>query len=215
MVKILKEQVSHNPYSFQLVVNTVWVVQILKNYSYIGVSILFGRDDVSALTGWIIFIDVFLRTCNRTSQPLPRCQQFLRCLFYRASIVPERVWLFSLRKGDLCLWKDQAALNWGIKNQRYLLNIFWNSLWQWWSKGGNEKYPAHKGISVSSVIFCKVNCTCKSHNAAFFHPSFAGLLNTLSISVEGSRLHHCCYELLMSGVFWTPNNVIQCCEKQG
>lgn len=56
---------------------------------------------------------------------------------------------------------------------------------------------------------------CKSHNAAFCHPSYAGLLNILSICIEGSRLHHCCCELQMSGVFWTPNNVNQCCEKQG
>lgn len=160
-------------------------------------SILFGRDDVSALTGWIIFIDVFLRTCNRTSQPLPKCQQFLRCLFYRASIVPERVWLFSLRKGDLCLWKDQAALNWGIKNQRYLLNIFWNSLWQWWSKGGNEKYPAHKGISVSSVIFCKVNCTLQITQCCIFPPLICWFIKY--------SVHICWGVKTTSLLLWTPH----------
>lgn len=86
-------------------------------------SILFGWDDADALTGWITFTDVFLRTCNRTSQPWPWYQQFLRCLFYRAEIVPERAWFFSLRMGGLYLWKDQAALNWGFKNQRYLTSL--------------------------------------------------------------------------------------------
>lgn len=55
------------------------IINILES-----LSVLFGWDDADALTGWITFIDVFLRTCNRTSQPSLRCQQFLRCLFHRA-----------------------------------------------------------------------------------------------------------------------------------
>lgn len=139
-------------------------------------------------------------------------------------MVPGRAWFFSLRVADLCLWKDQAALNWGFKIQRYLFSIpsgiLCGSDGAKMAKTNCQSCDTLRNTQLIKVSlwaqrsFASWIALCKSHNAAFFHPSCAGLLNILSIYIEGSRLHHCRWELQMSGVFWTSNNVNRCCEKQ-
>lgn len=94
--------------------------------------------------------------------------------------MPERAWFFSLRTGDLCLWKDQAALKWDIKNQRYLQSIPSGILC-----GSDEVKIAQskrqrcdtlrntqpiKVLVWAQRSFTSWIAPCRSHNAAFFPP---------------------------------------------
>lgn len=94
--------------------------------------------------------------------------------------MPEKAWFFSLRMGDFCCWKDQAALKRGIKNQRYLQNIPSGILC-----GSDEVKIAQRKCQscdtlrntqpIKVLVWAQRSFTswialCRSHSAVFFLP---------------------------------------------